>query len=56
MREKVPSRTVDSATYNIQRYRPRIEGLFARLERWTNVAVPADILAFDAAGSNSRSF
>jgi Salmonella virulence plasmid 65kDa B protein len=24
--------------YRIRRYRPRIEGLFARIERWTNVA------------------
>src|SRR5215212_2592951 len=28
-------RTVDSVRYSIQRYRPRIEGLFARIERWT---------------------
>ena len=30
--DKVLSRTVDSTTYNIQRYRPRIEGLFARID------------------------
>ena len=29
-------RTVAGNTYRIQRYRPRIEGLFARIERWTN--------------------
>lgn len=29
-------RTIDGATYNVRRYRPRIEGLFARIERWTN--------------------
>lgn len=34
--EVIPSRTVGSKTYRIQRYRPRIEGLFARIERWTN--------------------
>jgi RHS repeat-associated protein len=34
-REIVPTRTVDGIQYNIQRYRPRIEGLFARIERWT---------------------
>jgi RHS repeat-associated protein len=28
-------RTVDGVLYNVQRYRPRIEGLFARIERWT---------------------
>lgn len=31
-------RTVDGVTYRIERYRPRIEGLFARIERWTNLA------------------
>ncbi len=29
-------RTVNGVTYNVRRYRPRIEGLFARIERWTN--------------------
>lgn len=28
--------------YRLTRYRPRIEGLFARIERWTNVTNPAD--------------
>jgi RHS repeat-associated protein len=36
VREVSPSRTIDGKTYRIQRYRPRIEGLFARIERWTN--------------------
>ena len=27
-------------TYNVRRYRPRIEGLFARIERWTNSRDP----------------
>jgi RHS repeat-associated protein len=35
--ETVPLRTVAGNTYRIRRYRPRIEGLFARIERWTNV-------------------
>jgi hypothetical protein len=30
-------RVVGGASYRIQRYRPRIEGLFARIERWTNL-------------------
>src|SRR5687767_14542652 len=34
------TRVVNSQTYRIQAYRPRIEGLFARIERWTNEAVP----------------
>ena len=29
--------------YRIRRYRPRIEGLFARIERWTRVADPGDV-------------
>src|SRR6266545_3274870 len=37
-REVLPPRTVGDHTYHIQRYRPRIEGLFARIERWTKVA------------------
>jgi RHS repeat-associated protein len=34
--EIIPPRTVAGQIYHIQRYRPRIEGLFARIERWTN--------------------
>jgi len=30
----VPDTTVNGQTYAIKRYRPRIEGLFARIERW----------------------
>ncbi|HWN70556.1 MAG TPA: SpvB/TcaC N-terminal domain-containing protein, partial [Haliangium sp.] len=28
----------DGTTYRVQRYRPRIEGLFARIERWTDTS------------------
>ena len=35
--EDVPDRTIGIDTYRIKRYRPRIEGLFARIERWTNI-------------------
>ncbi len=38
----LPPRTVDGKSYRIQRYRPRIEGLFARIERWTNVEYATD--------------
>jgi RHS repeat-associated protein len=31
-------RLVDGREYVIRRYRPRIEGLFARIERWTDIA------------------
>lgn len=30
------SATLQGQAYTVQRYRPRIEGLFARIERWTN--------------------
>jgi hypothetical protein len=36
-------RTVDGITYAVRRYRPRIEGLFARIERWTNVDDPDEV-------------
>jgi RHS repeat-associated protein len=29
--------------YLIRRYRPRIEGLFARIERWSKIGVPEDV-------------
>jgi len=41
-REKFPPRTVGGKIYSVQRYRPRIEGLFARIERWTNTVDSAD--------------
>src|SRR5579885_1467864 len=31
------TRTLAGVTYRVQQYRPRIEGLFSRIERWTNV-------------------
>ncbi len=37
-----PPRTLYGAQYKVDRYRPRIEGLFARIERWSNVADPSD--------------
>ena len=37
------SRTVNDHTYHIRRYRPRIEGLFARIERWSNQTDPSDV-------------
>ncbi len=36
-------RTVNNQIYRIRRYRPRIEGLFARIERWSNQADPTDV-------------
>ncbi|MBK9306375.1 MAG: VCBS repeat-containing protein [Nitrospira sp.] len=40
--EVVSDRTVDGQVYHIRRYRPRVEGLFARIERWTNKHKPDD--------------
>ncbi|TFH39602.1 MAG: toxin, partial [ANME-2 cluster archaeon] len=34
--DTVSERTVDGVQYIVHRYRPRIEGLFARIERWIN--------------------
>ena len=42
-REKLPVRTVGGVTYQVDRYRPRIEGLFARIERWTNTGDATDV-------------
>ena len=39
-RDVVPARTVYGKQYTIHRYRPRVEGLFARIERWINVSDP----------------
>src|SRR3954470_1868629 len=41
--EDLTPRTVDGKTYRIRRYRPRIEGLFARIERWTNSGDATDM-------------
>jgi virulence plasmid B protein len=29
--------------YRVRRYRPRIEGLFARIERWSRIGAPGDV-------------
>lgn len=42
VRESLPPRTVYGIQYAVQRYRPRIEGLFARIERWINLTDPGD--------------
>ncbi|HEY5813863.1 MAG TPA: SpvB/TcaC N-terminal domain-containing protein, partial [Terrimicrobiaceae bacterium] len=42
VRETAPERVVDGTRYRIQRYRPRLEGLFASIERWTNTSLPAE--------------
>ncbi|MER6197682.1 SpvB/TcaC N-terminal domain-containing protein [Streptomyces sp. NPDC001586] len=41
--EVLPPRTIGATHYTVRRYRPRVEGLFARVERWTNTLDPADV-------------
>ena len=36
------SRTAYGKQYSVRRYRPRVEGLFARIERWINVSDASD--------------
>jgi hypothetical protein len=42
IRDVTPSRTVYMKQYEIHRYRPRVEGLFSRIERWINLSDPQD--------------
>ncbi len=34
---QAPERTIDGIKYKVENYRPRTEGLYARIERWTNL-------------------
>jgi RHS repeat-associated protein len=43
-REILPDRELNGETFKIQRYRPRIEGLFARIEKWTNIMDSNDVI------------
>ncbi|RQZ06079.1 toxin [Burkholderia sp. Bp9031] len=43
VREELPPRTVNGRIFRIRRYRPRIEGLFAHIERWTNTTDATDV-------------
>ncbi|MGY2488550.1 SpvB/TcaC N-terminal domain-containing protein [Cupriavidus sp. CP313] len=51
-REQLPARTVNGLTYRVDRFRPRIEGLFARIERWTNLADASDVFWRSISESN----
>lgn len=51
-REQLPARTVNGMTYRVDRFRPRIEGLFARIERWTNLADASDVFWRSISKSN----
>lgn len=59
------TRPINGVTYRIHRYRPRIEGLFARIERWTNTETgeihwrsisPDNITTLYGKDNNSRIF
>jgi RHS repeat-associated protein len=41
-RDVTPSRSVYGKQYAIHRYRPRVDSLFARIERWINLDDPTD--------------
>jgi len=41
--ESLPPRTIGGQRYHVQRHRPRVEGLFARIERWTKFADLNDV-------------
>lgn len=43
VRMATSARIVGGQTYQIDCYRPRVEGLFARIERWHNTQQPADV-------------
>ena len=49
---EVISRAAYGKEYKIYRYRPRVEGLFTRTERWVNVLDPQDIFWRSAAKDN----
>ncbi|HWP91823.1 MAG TPA: SpvB/TcaC N-terminal domain-containing protein [Thermodesulfobacteriota bacterium] len=40
---EIRDEVLDGESYTVQRYRPRIEGLFARIERWKNKNKPEDV-------------
>jgi len=48
-------RTVDSVVYNINRYRPRTEGAFARIEKWQNKR-NGEVFWKTISGSNVHSY
>jgi hypothetical protein len=39
----ISQRSLYGSDYNVQRYRPRVEGLFARIERWQNLSNSSDV-------------
>lgn len=47
-----PTRALDGKQYRIACYRPRVEGLFAKIERWTNLADPGDVVWFSISKDN----
>ena len=52
-RESKPtSRSVAGQLYLVRRYHPRMEGLFARIERWSNRSDPGDMFWRTISGDN----
>jgi RHS repeat-associated protein len=48
----VEPRTLNGVACTVHRYRPRIEGLFARIERWTSVSDPREVCWRAISGDN----
>ncbi len=53
-RKNLPPRTRNGHTYTVALFRPRIEGLFARIERWTNTTDATDVFWRRSPGTTSR--
>ncbi len=49
-------RIIDAKIYHVRRYRPRIEGLFARIERWTNSTDAKDVFWRSISKDNITTF
>lgn len=52
VREAPVVRTVGGTGYRVARFRPRLEGLFARIECWTNTTDPAEVFWRTVSGDN----
>jgi len=50
------ARTIYGNQYLVRRYRPRIEGLFARIERFSNIADPTDVFWRSIAKDNTSTW
>ncbi|HMJ09914.1 MAG TPA: SpvB/TcaC N-terminal domain-containing protein, partial [Polyangiaceae bacterium] len=54
--QPVVTRSLHGRRYRVESYRPRVEGSFARIERWTNLADPSDCCWRSIARNNVTSW